>query len=193
MKESFGIAALVLSLAANIPYVIETIKGQVKPERISWFLWTLLGLTYYFSALFSDGATLFTFGELIGPAIILVLALKFGVGGKSRFDLISLVIALLAFVLLFLIEGVLVGLLLALIIDGTGAMLTIRKLLIDPSSESKSFWGIGAVSGVLAVLSLETYNIETMLFPLYVIILSTFIYLKAKPSNTKGAESIEDL
>lgn len=193
MKETFGIAALVLSLTANIPYVVETIRGQVKPERISWFLWTVLGLTYYFSALFSDGATLFTFGELIGPAIILVLALKFGVGGKSRFDLISLAIASVAFVLLFVIEGVLVGLLLALIIDGIGAMLTIRKLLIDPSSESKSFWGIGAISGVMAVLSLDTYNVETMLFPLYVIILSTFIYLKAKSSKTKGTETIKDL
>ena len=68
---------------------------------------------------------------------------KFGVGGKSKFDLISLAVALIAFVLLFIVEGVLIGLLLALIVDGIGAMLTIRKLLIDPSSESKWFWGIG--------------------------------------------------
>ncbi|MFZ2126232.1 MAG: hypothetical protein WAV04_01855 [Candidatus Microsaccharimonas sp.] len=193
MKEIFGIAALTLSIGANIPYIIEIIKGQVKPERISWFLWTLLGLTYYFSALFSDGATLFTFGELIGPVIILILALKFGVGGRSRFDLISLTVALVAFVLLFVVEGVLIGLLLALIIDGIGAMLTIRKLLIDPSSESKWFWGIGAVSGVLAVISLETYNVETLLFPLYVVILSTFIFIKAKPMKTKSPSKIRRL
>ena len=193
MKEIFGIAALTLSLGANIPYIIEIVKGQVKPERISWLLWTLLGLTYYFSALFAEGATLFTFGELIGPVIILILALKFGVGGKSRFDLISLAVALVAFGLLFVTEGVLLGLLLALIVDGIGAMLTIRKLLIDPSSESKWFWGIGAISGILAVLSLETYNAETLLFPVYVVILSSFIFIKAKSSKTKHAKQIEKL
>lgn len=192
MKEIFGIAALTLSLGANIPYIIEIIRGQVKPERISWFLWTLLGLTYYFSALFAEGATLFTFGELIGPVIILILALKFGVGGRSRFDLISLTVALMAFVLLFIVEGVLIGLFLALIVDGIGAMLTIRKLLIDPASESKWFWGIGAVSGVLAIVSLNNYNIETLLFPAYVVILSSFIFLKAKSLKKKNHTKIEN-
>lgn len=193
MKEFLAVSALILSLGANIPYIIETIKGEVKPERVSWFLWTLLGLTYYFSALFSDGATLFTFGELIGPAIIFILALKFGVGGKSRFDLISLAIALLAFALLFIVKGVLVGLLLALIVDGIGATLTIRKLLIDPSSESKWFWGIGVISGMCAILSLENYTIETLLFPLYVVILSSFIFIKAKPSKSHHNKAIEQL
>lgn len=193
MKELFGIVALALSLGANIPYIIETVKGQVKPERISWLLWTLLGLTYYFSALFAEGATLFTFGELVGPVIILILALKFGVGGRSRFDLISLAVALVAFVLLFVIEGVLAGLLLALIVDGIGAMLTIRKLLIDPSSESKWFWGIGAISGLFAIASLDNYNLETLLFPMYVVILSTFIFIKAKSSTSKHHAKIEKL
>ena len=193
MKELFGIAALALSLGANIPYIIEIVKGQVKPERISWLLWTLLGLTYYFSALFAEGATLFTFGELIGPVIIFILALKFGVGGKSKFDLISLAVALIAFVLLFIVEGVLIGLLLALIVDGVGAMLTIRKLLIDPSSESKWFWGIGALSGVLAIVSLDNYNVETLLFPAYVVILSSFIFMKSKPSKRGHPHELEKL
>ena len=182
-----------LSLGANVPYIIEIVKGQVKPERISWFLWTLLGLTYYFSALFAEGATLFTFGELIGPVIILVLSLKFGVGGRSRFDLISLAVALIAFALLFIVEGVLLGLLLALIVDGIGAMLTIRKLLIDPSSESKWFWGIGAVSGTLAIISLENYNVETLLFPVYVVILSTFVFIKAKSAKSQNADKLKKL
>lgn len=193
MKELFGIIALSLSLGANIPYIVEILKKKVRPERISWFLWTLLGLTYYFSALFADGATWFTFGELIGPVIILIIALKFGVGGKSRFDLISLGVALLAFALLFIVEGVLLGLLLALIVDGIGAMLTIRKLLIDPSSESKWFWGIGAISGVFAVLSLETFTVETLLFPVYVILLSSFIFIKAKRAHANTQASIDTL
>lgn len=192
MKELFAIAALAVSLAANAPYIIETIQGKAKPERISWLLWTMLGATYFGSAVLAGGATLFTFGELIGPVIIFILALKFGVGGKSRFDLISLTVALVAFVLLLLTQDVLLSLVLALIVDGIGAMLTIRKLHVDPSSESRGFWLLGAVSSLLAVFSLSTYNVETLLFPLYVFILSTYIVIKSKPAS-KTSKAIEKL
>ena len=192
MKEFFSIAALVVSLAANIPYIVETIQGKAKPERISWLLWTMLGATYFGSAVLAGGATLFTFGELIGPVIILILALKFGVGGKSRFDLISLAVALVAFILLLLTKDVLISLVLALIVDGIGAMLTIRKLRLDPSSESRGFWLLGAISSIFAIISLSAYNLETLLFPLYVFVLSTYIVIKAKPvaNNDKAIEKL---
>ena len=99
---------------------------------------------------------------------------------------------MIAFVLLFIIEGVIAGLILALIVDGIGAMLTIRKLKIDPSSESKWFWGIGAISSVLALSSLQTYNLETTLFPLYVLLLSSYIFFNAHP-NKKHMQTIEEL
>lgn len=193
MKDYLAIAALVVSIGANIPYILDTIKGKAKPERISWLLWTLLGLTYYFSALFADGAKLFTFGELVGPGIIFILALKYGVGGKSKFDLISLTIALVAFSFLFVFDGVLIGLLLALVVDGIGAMLTLRKLFIDPSSESRSFWALGAIASVLALASLTVYNLETVLFPVYVLIFSSLVFIKAAPSTTKHSKALDKL
>lgn len=193
MKEYLAIAALVVSIGANIPYIIDIIRGKAKPERISWLLWTLLGLTYYFSALFADGAKLFTFGELVGPGIIFILALKFGVGGRSKFDLYSLSIALIAFFMLFVFDGVLVGLLLALIVDGIGAMLTMRKLIIDPTSESRSFWALGAVASILAFFSLNNYNLETVLFPIYVLIFSALVFIKAAPATNKHPEALQEL
>ena len=193
MKEFLAVSALVVSVGANIPYIIDILKGRAKPERISWLLWTLLGLTYYFSAVFADGATLFTFGELIGPGIIFILALNYGVGGKSMFDLYSLTIALIAFAMLFVFDGVLIGLLLALIVDGIGAMLTMRKLLIDPTSESRSFWALGAIASLFALASLNYYNLETMLFPVYVLVFSSLVFIKASPATTKHSKAIQDL
>ena len=42
MRELFGIAALIIFVAANFPYAIDVIKGRADPHRISWFIWTLL-------------------------------------------------------------------------------------------------------------------------------------------------------
>lgn len=193
MKEIFAVSALVVSVAANVPYIIDILKGRVKPERISWLLWTLLGLTYYFSAVFADGAKLFSFGELIGPVIIFALALKFGVGGRGKFDLSALLLALVAFILLFVFDGVLTGLLLALFIDGIGATLTIRKLLIDPTSESKTFWALGAVASMLALASLNVFSLETTLFPIYVLIFSSLVFFKSAPTKTEHSVELDNL
>lgn len=193
MKELFAVTSLIVSIGANVPYIYEIIKGSARPERISWLLWTLLGGTYYFSALFDGGATYFTFGELIGPVTILVLSLKYGVGGKSRFDIVALVIAMIAFTLLFIVEGTLVSLLLALTVDAIGVLLTIRKLLIDPASESKAFWGLAAIASILALLSLQTISVETLLFPSYVLIVSIIIFIMTNPRKHNRVNEIENL
>lgn len=193
MKELFGIIALVLSITGNIPYIYETIKGKVRPERISWLLWTLLGATYFLTAVMEDGAVLFTAGELFGPVVIFILALKFGVGGKSRFDIYSLMVALVAFVLLLVTKNALLSLLLALTVDGIGITLTIRKLLLDPASESKTTWGIWFLSGIFALLSLSTFTAETLLYPVYLLGVSLFIFLKSDSSRETNIKKVESL
>jgi hypothetical protein len=90
--------------------------------------------------------------------------------------------------LLFVLSGVLLSLILALVVDGIGAILTIRKLWLDPASESRGFWILAAVASSLALLSLNKYSFETMLFPLYVLVLGTYISIKAKPGESKKTE-----
>jgi hypothetical protein len=191
MKEIFGIIALTLSVGANIPYIIEIIKGQAQPHRISWLIWTLLGGVYFFSTIFDSGATLFTTGELIGPVVIFTLALRYGVGGKNKFEIYSLIVAIIAFALLFILEGVLISLLLALVIDGIGIGLTIKKIKADTDSESRAFWAIGALSAIFALLSLEEYVIVGLLFPVYVLFVSSYIFFisennQIKPKAVRG-------
>ena len=175
MKEALAVAALAVSLAANVPYVIEIIQGRSKPERISWLLWTLLGGVYFFSTIVDEGATLYTLGELLAPIVILALSFKYGVGGKSRFDIVSLVVALVALGLLLVLDGAITSLVLALFVDAIGIMLTVRKLRLDPTSESRTFWTMAGLSGVLALLSLKSYSLVAVLFPLYVVIVCAII------------------
>lgn len=193
MKDFAAIAAFVISLVANIPYIVETIKGEVKPERISWLLWTILGFVYFFSTIYDTGAMLFTLGEVIAPILIFILALKYGVGGKSKFDLVSLAVALVALALLLTTSNVFLSLCLALFIDAIGIMLTIRKLHVDRASESKAFWGLCAVAAVFAVFSLHEYSATALMFPIYVLVVSLYIFIIAKPAAKKHSKKIEEL
>jgi hypothetical protein len=176
-----------------IPYVVETVRGKVKPERVSWFVWTLLGATYLWTAIIEDGAVLFTTGELIGPLVAFILALKYGVGGRSKVDITMLVLALVAIVCLLLFENTMVSLILALVADGIASFLTIRKLHIDPSSESRWAWGFFALSALFAIVSLTTYSFETLAFPVYLVTLSVYITFRIRRMKEPGKSKLEEL
>ncbi len=193
MRDNLEIVAFVISVSAYVPYVIDTVKGKVKPERISWLLWSMLGLTYYLSALLSGGADLFTLGELFGQGLIFLFSLKYGVGGKSKFDVLSLTIALIAFSMLFVFDGVIIGLLLALAVDGIGAVLTLRKLSIDPTSESKLFWACSAAASSLALISLKELSAENIVFPVYLLVLSLLILFKAASAKSTDRKALQNL
>lgn len=180
MKDVFGWAALGVSLAANVPYIVAILRGKARPERMSWSLWTLLGAIYFGTAVMEEGATIFSFGELAGYSIILALSLRYGVGGNSRQDLYALGVAMVALVLLVTTQNSLVSLLLALFIDTIGAVLTLNKLRSDPTSESRLFWGLSATASLLAVLSLRTLSFETLAFPVYLFGLSVVIVLMTR-------------
>lgn len=193
MKDIFAITSLVVSLAANVPYIVETIQGKVKPERISWLIWTVLAGVYFSSTIFDTGAVLYTLGETIGTIAIFILALKYGVGGRSRFDLISLGVATVALGLLFVLDGVLISLCIALFVDAIASLLTIRKLKIDPSSESRGFWVLAGLASLLALFSLNSYTLVAILFPLYVLLLSAYIWLNIQPKAKHHTKELEEL
>lgn len=193
MQDVFAIVSLTLGITSGIPYVVDTLKGKVKPERISWLLWTLLGATYLVTSILEDGAVLFQLGQLILPAVILVLSIKYGVGGKSRLDRYSLAVALLAFILLLVTGDALLSLALALTVDAIGAALTIRKVIIDPASESRVFWVMNFFAALFAMLSLDTFTIETVAFPIYLLVLTAFLAFKSDPNHEKNLKKISKL
>ena len=51
VKDVAAVVSLLLSTVSGIPYIRDMVKGAVKPERISWLLWTLLGATYFVTAI----------------------------------------------------------------------------------------------------------------------------------------------
>lgn len=193
MKDVFAITALLLSIVSGLPYIRDMIRGTVKPERISWLLWTLLGATYLATAIFEDGPVLFQLGQLLLPFVVLLLSFKYGVGGKSRLDKYSLAIALFAFTVLLITGNAILSLALALTVDAIGAALTIRKVILDPASESRVFWGMNFFAAFFAIMSLSTFTVETMAFPVYLLALTAFLAVKSNPKQVENVEKIEEL
>ena len=119
MDQILGYASGVLASLAYVPYVIEILRGKTKPERASWFIWSVLALSAFFSQ-FAKGATnslwQTTFDSL-GTFIILGLSFKYGVGGFKKRDIVALLIAVSGLVLWYVTKEPLLALVLVILID----------------------------------------------------------------------------
>ncbi|HXS15200.1 MAG TPA: hypothetical protein VN711_03665, partial [Candidatus Saccharimonadales bacterium] len=91
----FGYLSAFFSIFSYVPYVRDIFAGKAKPERASWFIWTVLVFIQFFSQL-TKGAhySLWLSGsQLFGITLIFLLSLKFGYGRLRRNDYIALAVA----------------------------------------------------------------------------------------------------
>ncbi|PID32765.1 hypothetical protein CR956_00745 [Candidatus Saccharibacteria bacterium] len=185
IQEIAGYVSFVLMISSGVPYLLELFRGKVKPERVSWFVWLLLGVVYLWSAIIEGGAVLFTASALIGPVLIFLLSFKYGVGGKNSVDMVMLVLALGAIGLMITTDDSFWSIVMALVADAIAGVLTIVKLHKDPSSESRLAWTLSATSSLFAIISLQTFTFESLAFPVYLLIFATYLAIFAKPLKVK--------
>ena len=173
---------MALSASSAAIYIIRLIQGKARPERITWLLWAILGAVYLVAAIRTGGNVVYTSAVFVGPVVVFFLSFKYGVGGKSTLDLVSLAVATVALILLLFTNHAIISLALCIFVDLIGALLTIRKLMIDPSSEPKITWLLSALGGGCALLGLQNYRVENLVFPVYIMILGLFTFMLVKPA-----------
>ena len=147
-----------LAIAAYIPYIRACWKKEIKPSRIAWLIWTIIGFLIA-SSYYASGATYEMWMPLTyatGELIVFILSLRHGQGGWTRLDQISLVGAAFGFFAWWYFDSALISLLAGLFLDFIGFGLTFVKTIKDPTSESPLawiFWSLGAGVNILAVTS----------------------------------------
>jgi len=170
IPEVAGYLSAVAMLWSFIPYIRDIFKGKTKPERASWLIWAILGAILFFSQL-AKGASYSLFmpaAQGIGDLFIFVLAIKYGMGGFLKRDIIALTGASVGLFLWYLTREATVALLIAVFIDATGATLTVIKSYEHPTSETISNWVLGVFAGLLSCIAVGNYNLILLIFPVYV-------------------------
>jgi hypothetical protein len=174
-----GWMAAIVTLSALSLYVFDIFKGSIKPERATWFIWTILGIITFLSQK-ADGAhaSLWFIGaQTFGSCIIFVLSLKYGSGGLTKFDLTCLVAAGFGLILWKLTSNPFYALLINIGIDATGAIPTIRKAYLDPASETPLPWFMSGAGGWLGALAVGQLSFTLLLYPVYLATIDTTVAL----------------
>lgn len=179
MKETLAVIAALLAIAGNLPYLWDILKGRVKPHPYTWLVWSIVSATVFFGML-AKGAgigALPTAAAEIFTVIIFLFSLKYGFKGITRTDTIFLVVALLGLIPWFLTQDPTLSVIIAVGIDLIAFVPTLRKTWVQPKSETSILYSTNVLRHVLALCSLQTYNIATTLHSLAMITTNTLMVL----------------
>lgn len=172
MKEVLALIAVLLAIAGNLPYLFDILKGRVRPHPYTWFVWSIVSCIIFFGQV-AKGAgvgALPTAASEIFTLIIFVFSLKFGFKGITKTDIIFLMVALLGLVPWILTKDPTMSVLIAVSIDLVAFAPTLRKTWHAPNTETPILYGSNVVRHILALCSLQTYNIATTLHSIAMII-----------------------
>jgi hypothetical protein len=177
MKIYLASIAAVLAVVGNIPYLIDILRGRVRPHPYTWMIWTIVSGTIFFGQL-ARGAgvgALPTAASEIFTLIIFLFSLRYGFKEIRSTDTYFLLAALIGLIPWLLTRDPTLSVIIMVSIDLVAFVPTIRKTQRDPTSETPVLYGTNALRHGLALGALQAYNTATMLHSLVMILVNAYM------------------
>jgi hypothetical protein len=175
-----GLASILLTIGAYVPYLHAIRRGVVKPHFYSWLIWSLTTSIVFVAQLAADGgAGAWPTGvsALITLYVaLLALWLKSDIS-VTRTDRLFLVAALASLPTWFLTADPLWSVVILTMVDALGFGPTLRKLWHYPLEESLLFYALFALRSLLSIVALQTLNLTTVLFPAMMVVACALVCL----------------
>ena len=167
-KELLSAAAIALTFGIFFPYIRSIHRGKTKPHVFSWAVWGLGTFIVFLAQLAGRGglgAWPIGVSGVITGYVALLAYLKRADIVITRADWAFFFAALSALPFWSLTSDPLWAVVILTVVDLIGFGPTVRRAYDHPHEESASFFALGAVRNLLAILALEHYSLTTVLFP----------------------------
>ena len=160
-------------------YIKETIRGNTRPNKVSWLIWAVAPIIATAAAL-SDGVTWATFPVFIaGLTALFVFFASFynprAYWKLESFDYICGICSFLALILWAITKAPLVAIIFSIASYAFAAVPTIIKSWKYPKSESIGTYAAGLFNSLTAFFALRTFGISELAFPIYLVLESTVL------------------
>ena len=163
-KIIFALVALVLIVAASVPYIVDMLKGKTKPHLYTWLVWSITTGIAAAGVFYGNGGyPALTTG--VGAAlsfIIFFLSFKYGTKDITTGDKLALGFCLVAILIWVGLHNPLGSVVLAAAIDIAAYWPTVRKTYTAPWSEPLFSWALWIATPFFSILALSAYNIFTL-------------------------------
>jgi hypothetical protein len=162
-----GATSALLGVAGTLPYLRDTLRGETRPHRGTWLIWSVLAVVAYLAQR-ADGASwsaVMCGVQALMNAAVFALALRRGTGVVGPGDRLLLLLAA-AGVGGWLLSGdplIATGCVVAA--DLLAVAMMLPKSWSDPGSETLSTYALASLSGTLAAGAAGT--LPLLVYPVY--------------------------
>ena len=180
INQNFVILGAIIAAAGSLSYLVDTLKGKVKPNRVSFLLWSLAPLIAFFAEV-KQGVgiqALMTFIVGFLPLTIFIASFvnKKAVWNLTGFDLMCGALSIIGLVLWFITKSGNIAIIFSILADGLAAMPTIVKSFNYPETESAWPYFASTISAILTLLTVKVWNLANIGFPLYIVLITLVIF-----------------
>lgn len=170
LYEIIGIVTVVMGIGLHVPYLVDTIKGTIKPHPFTWILWTLLTIIVFVAQVI-DGAGPGAWGTgIVGVFCIAITlaSLRYGFENIKKSDVMMLVFGLMTIPLWILTNDPTLSVIIIVVIDLIAFAPTYRKSYLKPYDEPLYLYSLNVLRHGLSLFAIINFTIATALFPLMV-------------------------
>ena len=180
LNQNFVIVGTLIGAAGAFAYLWDTIKGKVKPNRVSFLLWSIAPMIA-FAAQIKQGVgleSLMTFSTGFLPLLTLVASFtnKNAEWKLTRFDLACGILSVVGLILWLITKVGNVAIFFSIVADGLAAIPTIVKAYKYPETEMAWPWIATVFGVVLTLLTLSSFTFANSGFILYILIVNILIF-----------------
>lgn len=184
LNPNFVILGALIGFIGGLSYIIDTVRGKVKPNRVTWFLWALAPLIAFVAEIKVGVGiqSLMTFMVGFSPLLVFLASFvnKESTWKLRRFDFICGGLSLLGLSLWYVIRNGNIAIVFSIFADGLAAVPTLVKSYFFPESESYHVYLASVISAAITLSTIETWNFAHFGFPLYILILCTIFVILIK-------------
>lgn len=173
MSSIFGILSFVLSFGVTIPYAVDVVKGRAKLARSTriLFLFLMVVVLVVQGQEFTGWVLLLTVGEVLSQILLFVLAIRYGVGGLTRFDVVCYIAFAATLTAYLATSNAVLSLSLLIVTDAIAFLPTLVKIWRDPASDTWLYFLVGGVGAAAAsLLARSTNSYVEVVFPAYIFV-----------------------
>ncbi len=173
------ILGAVIQLIGIYSYILDVIKGNVKPNKLTWLLWSIAPFIATFAAVSSGvrWAVLPVFMAGFGPFLVFIVSLfsKKSYWKIQKFDYICGLCSILALVLWGITREPLVAIIFSILSDFFAGVITFKKAWNYPETETHIPYSTGIFNIMTSFFAISVWTPENYLFPIYLLFMNGLV------------------
>ncbi|KKQ23699.1 MAG: hypothetical protein US40_C0007G0013 [Candidatus Roizmanbacteria bacterium GW2011_GWC2_37_13] len=179
INPNFVIVGVILQTLGSWSYLVDTLKGRIKPNKVSWLLWSISPLIA-FVAMIKQGVGITALATFIVGFVPLVIFIASFFNRKAEWKITTLdifcgTLSVLGLVFWLITKVGNIAIFFSILADGLAAIPTIVKSYLYPKTENSTIFIFGFVNAVIALLALNEWNFQNYGFPIYLLFVNALL------------------